>query len=87
MDLKLAREEAIEATNRFFWDKSGFVPGRMGNAERSADADQLGCSIAGRPAERDPRPRDPSMAHHHLDQVEELDRHEHPANCNISEKN
>jgi len=26
MDLKLAREEAIEATNRFFWDKSGFVP-------------------------------------------------------------
>ena len=26
MDLRLAREEAIEATNRFFWDKSGFVP-------------------------------------------------------------
>ena len=26
MDLKLAREEAIEATNRAFWDKSGFVP-------------------------------------------------------------
>src|SRR5262245_60760013 len=26
MDLKLAREEAIEATNRFFWDKNGFVP-------------------------------------------------------------
>jgi hypothetical protein len=26
MDPKLAREEAIEATNRFFWDKSGFVP-------------------------------------------------------------
>jgi len=26
MDLKLAREEAIEATNRLFWDKSGFVP-------------------------------------------------------------
>ena len=26
MDLKLAREEAIEATNRFFWDKSGLVP-------------------------------------------------------------
>jgi len=26
MDLKLAREEAIEATNRYFWDKSGFVP-------------------------------------------------------------
>jgi len=26
MDLKLAREEAIEATNRFFWDRSGFVP-------------------------------------------------------------
>ena len=26
MDLKLAREEAIEATNRFFWDRSGLVP-------------------------------------------------------------
>ena len=26
MDLKLVREEAIEATNRAFWDKSGFVP-------------------------------------------------------------
>src|SRR3974377_1660692 len=26
MDLKLVREEAIEATNRAFWDRSGFVP-------------------------------------------------------------
>jgi hypothetical protein len=26
MDLKLVREEAIEATNRAFWDKDGFVP-------------------------------------------------------------
>jgi len=26
MDLKLVREEAIEATTRFFWDRSGFVP-------------------------------------------------------------
>ena len=26
MDLKLVREEAIEGTNRFFWDKHGFVP-------------------------------------------------------------
>ena len=26
MDLKLVREQAIEATNRAFWDKSGFVP-------------------------------------------------------------
>jgi hypothetical protein len=26
MDLRLVREEAIEATNRAFWDKSGFVP-------------------------------------------------------------
>ena len=26
MDVKVAREEAIEATNRFFWDKSGLVP-------------------------------------------------------------
>ncbi len=26
MDLKVVREEAIEATNRAFWDKSGFVP-------------------------------------------------------------
>jgi hypothetical protein len=26
MDLKAVREEAIEATTRFFWEKSGFVP-------------------------------------------------------------
>ncbi|MFL5266871.1 MAG: hypothetical protein ACJ8AH_09790 [Stellaceae bacterium] len=26
MDLKVVREEAIEATTRAFWDKSGFVP-------------------------------------------------------------
>jgi hypothetical protein len=26
MDLKLVREEAIEGTTRFFWDKQGFVP-------------------------------------------------------------
>jgi hypothetical protein len=26
MDLKLVREEAIESTNRAFWDKLGFVP-------------------------------------------------------------
>ena len=26
MDLKAVREEAIEATTRSFWDKSGFVP-------------------------------------------------------------
>ena len=26
MDLKLVREEAIEATTRAFWDRSGFVP-------------------------------------------------------------
>jgi hypothetical protein len=26
MDLKLVREEAIEGTTRFFWDKHGFVP-------------------------------------------------------------
>jgi hypothetical protein len=26
MDLKLVREEAIEGTTRFFWDKLGFVP-------------------------------------------------------------
>src|SRR5262249_18952508 len=26
MDLKLVREQAIEATNRAFWDKDGFVP-------------------------------------------------------------
>jgi hypothetical protein len=26
MDLKLVREEAIEGTNRAFWDKHGFVP-------------------------------------------------------------
>jgi hypothetical protein len=26
MDLKLVREEAIEATNRAFWNRSGFVP-------------------------------------------------------------
>jgi hypothetical protein len=26
MDLKLVREEAIEGTNRFFWDKHGLVP-------------------------------------------------------------
>ena len=26
MDLKLVREEAIEGTNRAFWDKLGFVP-------------------------------------------------------------
>jgi hypothetical protein len=26
MDVKLVREEAIEATNRAFWDRSGFVP-------------------------------------------------------------
>jgi hypothetical protein len=26
MDLRLVREEAIEATTRSFWDKSGFVP-------------------------------------------------------------
>jgi hypothetical protein len=26
MDVKLVREEAIEATNRAFWDKNGFVP-------------------------------------------------------------
>jgi hypothetical protein len=26
MDLKLVREEAIEATNRAFWDRDGFVP-------------------------------------------------------------
>ncbi len=26
MDLKAVREEAIEATTRAFWDKSGFVP-------------------------------------------------------------
>jgi hypothetical protein len=26
MDLKLVREQAIEATTRAFWDKSGFVP-------------------------------------------------------------
>ena len=26
MDLKLVREEAIEGTNRAFWDKQGFVP-------------------------------------------------------------
>ena len=26
MDLRLVREEAIEATTRFFWEKSGFVP-------------------------------------------------------------
>jgi hypothetical protein len=26
MDLKAVREEAIEATTRFFWDRSGFVP-------------------------------------------------------------
>jgi hypothetical protein len=26
MDLKLVREEAIEATTRFFWDSRGFVP-------------------------------------------------------------
>jgi hypothetical protein len=26
MDLRLVREEAIEGTNRFFWDKQGFVP-------------------------------------------------------------
>src|SRR5208282_2960734 len=26
MDLKVVREEAIEATNRAFWDRSGFVP-------------------------------------------------------------
>ena len=26
MDVKLVREAAIEATNRAFWDKDGFVP-------------------------------------------------------------
>ena len=26
MDLKPVREEAIERTNRAFWDKQGFVP-------------------------------------------------------------
>ena len=26
MDLKVVREEAIEATTRAFWDRSGFVP-------------------------------------------------------------
>ena len=26
MDLKLVREQAIEGTTRFFWDKQGFVP-------------------------------------------------------------
>ena len=26
MDLKSVREEAIEATTRAFWDRSGFVP-------------------------------------------------------------
>ncbi|HEY3912058.1 MAG TPA: hypothetical protein VGM07_19535 [Stellaceae bacterium] len=26
MDLRLVREEAIEGTTRFFWDKQGFVP-------------------------------------------------------------
>src|SRR5436190_16925246 len=26
MDLRAVREEAIEATTRAFWDKSGFVP-------------------------------------------------------------
>ena len=26
MDVKLVRDEAIEATNRAFWDKNGFVP-------------------------------------------------------------
>jgi hypothetical protein len=26
MDLRLVREEAVEGTNRFFWDKQGFVP-------------------------------------------------------------
>ena len=26
MDLKLVREQAIEGTSRFFWDKQGFVP-------------------------------------------------------------
>ena len=50
------------------------------------DADPMGRRVAGRPAEGDPRSGDPRLARHDLDQVEELDRHEQPADRDLSAK-
>ena len=48
MDLKAVREEAIQATTRFFWEKSGFVPDQD-EPKNLAMLRFRGASVLGRP--------------------------------------
>ncbi len=55
MDLKLVREEAIEGTTRFFWDKQGFVPDQDSEEWEAEYRRQFGLAKA-RNANAGPRP-------------------------------
>src|SRR5712691_10025929 len=58
MDLKSVREEAIEATTRAFWDRSGFVPDQDSDEWEEEYRRQFELAkkrqAAGRPAETKP---------------------------------